>query len=64
MSDETPKAERKGWEAPQVVEVGGVVENTGTGNENVRDNPENPEPAYTDPPKPTRSERVDMPEGE
>jgi hypothetical protein len=57
--------ERKQWESPEIVEVGGVDENTGLGNENVRDNPGDATPAYSDP---NRSEEarseVTLPEGE
>jgi hypothetical protein len=63
MSDEKPANERKDWSAPEIIEVGGVAESTGWGNENVRDNQCDDNPKYTDPPKPKEA-GVALPEGE
>lgn len=46
MSQEKPAEGRKDWEAPQIVEVGGVAETTSWAGGNVRDNQGDPSPKY------------------
>jgi hypothetical protein len=51
--------EKSAWHDPEIVDVGGVVETTGNGPENVRDNQGSDPPGYN-PSRMSSSEEVDL----
>lgn len=59
MNQDNRPHEKSAWHDPEIVDVGGVVETTGAGPENVRDNLHEEPPRYN-PSRMAANEEVDL----